>query len=361
MLTVSPSKYANTSTKKTKLLSQLTTKLNRLNSNQKKALKQKSDLSSELKDIDLKLAAVAHKLQNLDLDIQHKQQTIQNIQDQLAPLQKKFEQHQKLLSHYLVLHYQLGQAQPLALILNQRDPALTSRLMTYIAYINKNRTQLLKNLKSLGNDLSEQNKLEQQQLNTLEKLIAEEREAKEQYQADKILQKDIIQNIANQIDARAKKINQLEDNKQKLEKILQKVSSLQQTAKISFASLKHKLPWPTDGKISQHKGSTNNELPFNGIYIQANEGRQVSAVHSGKVVFSDWLRGYGLLIIIQHDHGFMTLYANNQALYREKGDWVYSGQKIATVGHSGGQLEDGLYFELRRNGKPLAPLKWLKR
>jgi septal ring factor EnvC (AmiA/AmiB activator) len=96
-----------------------------------------------------------------------------------------------------------------------------------------------------------------------------------------------------------------------------------------------------------------------GLIFFAHEGTPVSAVSSGKIVFSDWLKGYGLLLIIDHGRGFMTLYAHNESLFKQKGDQVKQGEQIATVGHTGGIKENGLYFEIRQRGKVIPPLRWL--
>jgi septal ring factor EnvC (AmiA/AmiB activator) len=117
--------------------------------------------------------------------------------------------------------------------------------------------------------------------------------------------------------------------------------------------MRRKLPRPVQNN------SNSFEKMNQGLMFFANEGEPVSSVYPGKVVFSDWLRGYGLLLIIDHGNGFMTLYAHNQSLYKHKGDTVHQGESIASVGHSGGILKNGLYFEVRQRGKAVPPLEWL--
>lgn len=342
-------------------LSNLNHKIIRLDKNQRLAKQEKKSLTDDLKSVALNISKISKQIENISLSINIKQTNINQLQTKLKPLKDRFDKHQLLLSKYLTLYYQLGKIEPLTLVLNQKDPTLTTRLMTYISYINKSRANFLKEVDKLSITIKEQKHLEQKQVSKLQLLLEQQLKSKQLLKEDEILQKEIIKNIAYQIKDRSKRLKQLNKNKSQLHNIIAKIKRQQQinSDKIYFASLKEKLPWPTAGKIQTNNNTT--ELPFNGIYIQAHEGRQVNAVSTGKVVFADWLRGYGLLIIIQHDHGFMTLYANNQALYKDKGEKVYSGDKIATVGHSGGQLDDGLYFELRHNGKPLNPLAWLKK
>jgi septal ring factor EnvC (AmiA/AmiB activator) len=131
-----------------------------------------------------------------------------------------------------------------------------------------------------------------------------------------------------------------------------------------FSSLKGQLPWPVKGRLTNKFGSARAEGAesiWDGVLINAGEGTEIRAVTSGKVVFSDWLRGYGLLIIIDHGKGYMTLYAFNQSLYRQVGEWVDVGEVIASVGQSGGRSHSGLYFGIRNKGKPVDPLEWCRK
>ena len=128
-----------------------------------------------------------------------------------------------------------------------------------------------------------------------------------------------------------------------------------------FAKMVRRLPHPVKGRLENQFHNNRSSILNNGVIFKAKEGSQIQAVFDGKVVFSDWLKGFGLLIIINHGHGYMTLYANNQALYKKLGDQVRHGELIATLGHSGGHIDNGLYFEIRHNGTPLNPLQWLRK
>jgi len=128
-----------------------------------------------------------------------------------------------------------------------------------------------------------------------------------------------------------------------------------------FAKLKGALPWPVKGRLVKKFGARRSDSRWDGVLIKANEGQEVRAVTRGQVVYADWLRGYGLLTIIKHDKGYMTLYAFNQSLYKAKGDWVEAGTVISTVGLSGGRSDAGLYFGIRKKGKPVNPVKWCRK
>jgi septal ring factor EnvC (AmiA/AmiB activator) len=127
-----------------------------------------------------------------------------------------------------------------------------------------------------------------------------------------------------------------------------------------FLSLKGKLPWPVVGKLSHKFGSARTEVAWDGVLIDAKEGLEVQAVTRGKVVFAEWFRSFGLMIIIDHGQGYLTLYGYNQSLYKKTGDAVEAGDVIASVGQSGGRNKAGLYFGIRNKGVPIDPLEWCR-
>ena len=148
-----------------------------------------------------------------------------------------------------------------------------------------------------------------------------------------------------------------------MEKIVHRLSRHKASSprsRISFAKAKGPLPWPTRGTLIKRFGSkiANSDLAWNGSLIRAPNGQKIRAIFPGKVVFSDWLRGFGLLIIIDHGGGYMTLYGRNQALYKQVDDQVLPNEAIAEVGHSGGYQESSLYFEVRHDSHPENPEKW---
>jgi len=128
-----------------------------------------------------------------------------------------------------------------------------------------------------------------------------------------------------------------------------------------FSTLRGKLGWPVEGRVARRFGTRRGpDLLWQGILIASKEGREVRAVAGGRVAYADWLRGFGLLVIVEHDGGFMSLYGRNQSIYKEVGDWVEAGEMVATVGDSGGADGTGLYFEIRRAGRPQDPLAWIR-
>jgi len=152
---------------------------------------------------------------------------------------------------------------------------------------------------------------------------------------------------------------QLEDLLSSVEEAIADLDLPEATTPIK--QLKGKLPWPTQGEIVRNFGSrdTSSGSRWKGVLIRAKEGNEVHAIHYGHVVFADWLRGFGLLLIIDHGNGYMSLYGHNQSIYKQTGDWVASNEVVSSVGNSGGRDNTGLYFEIRRNGKPQNPKSWI--
>jgi septal ring factor EnvC (AmiA/AmiB activator) len=159
----------------------------------------------------------------------------------------------------------------------------------------------------------------------------------------------------------------MEENQKQLEQVLKEVERAVANMQLDkdatpFRTLRNQMPWPAEGRLVRKYGSRSPDgIGSTGIVIQSAVNTPVKAIHHGRVVFSDWLRGFGLLMIVDHGDGFMSLYGFNQALLKDTGDWVNEGDVLASVGNSGGQREGGLYFEIRYKGKPDNPLLWLKK
>jgi septal ring factor EnvC (AmiA/AmiB activator) len=331
-----------------------------LTTNQNKARHQKKTLIQELKATEQNISKTTIEIEKANQTIAELQNDIIKLQQAQKPLQEKLDTLSQELGYSLLFSRQLGKADPIYLVANQKDPTLTKRLITYLSYIKQHQINLLAEAEQLQQSIQARQTTKQEKMKRLSTMQSEQTQKLTLFKEDNSLQKDIIQAITAQLKTDAQKIKQLKINQRQLQQILGNIEQkkLQKTDLQPFYRLKKHLPWPI--RFKQKGRHTDGYSKGNGIFIPLSEGRQIYAVRAGKVAFSDWLRGYGLLIILQHDNGFMTLYANNQALYKEKGETVTTGEKIATSGHSGGQLDDGLYFEIRQHGQPLPPQTWLK-
>ena len=261
--------------------------------------------------------------------------------------------------------YEIGSQEYLKVLLNQEDPNEIARMLVYYDYFNQARSKQIEShnltllaLDRVTQELNEETialKSQKRTLRTRQKtLVNVQKEKQISYKA-----------LINQINANESALSKLVKDREKLEQLwnqLQENPATLDTPRGAqpFAGMQGKLLLPVKGRISNRFGNQKNQgkLTWRGILIDAAEGTPVHAVHHGRVVFSDWLRGFGLLMIISHGEGYMSLYGHNQALFKETGAWVSAGEVIAAVGDSGGQNKTGLYFEIRIDGKPKNPQNW---
>ncbi len=263
----------------------------------------------------------------------------------------------------------IGRQEYLKLMLNQEDPALVGRTLVYYDYFNQarsehiNQVQLaLEKIENLRSEISTETKKLQQ---TQAKRQAEKKSLEKTYRERAL----VLARLSRDIKSKDQKLAQMSADEKRLQNLLQAINKAMPDifAEVgqhkSFAAYKGKLVWPVRGQVKKLYGKRRKagKLKWNGVMINAAKGREVHAISHGRVAYADWLRGYGLLLIIDHGDGYMSLYGHNQSLYKETGDWVDVNEVIAEVGDSGGQQSSGLYFEIRYKGKPTNPSRWCKR
>jgi len=300
------------------------------------------------------------------------------LQEQQQQLNQDLSRQQALLSKLLYQQYLGGKHEYLKLMLDNQDPNKVARDLQYFQYIARNRAIWLENLRS---NLSELNgiRLEVQSQNSiLEKLRAEQTQQKKKLQQDQLERKQVLGQFSRQLTQQRREIKHLQRDENRLVKLVEKISEmLAQPKKKSlfrnenlpdnrfdgkpFAQLQGKLTLPAKGDIANRFGTKrpDSTVLWKGLFIRTANGQAVKTVAAGRVVFADWLRGFGNLLIVDHGNAYMTLYGNNETLYKQVGDELRGGDTIASVGNSGGNIDSGLYFELRHKSKPLDPLKWL--
>jgi len=322
-------------------------------------------LSNELKKSELASAEI--NLQILDLE-----KKLKNLGKELGTLgekQKDLEQarisQQTLISQQMASAYRLGNEESIKLLLNQENPETISRTLKYYDYFLRARSEKLTAYRQTLQSL------EQVKTSIIDKqaLLSKNRSSlthqQQQLQQQHQQRRNVLAKLKQKITNSRQQLNKLNTERGKLESILKSLE--QGIAKLSlpatdkpFKVRKGKLPWPVSGRLSKYFGSTRNaNIRWNGWLLKAREGSPVKAIHHGRIIFSDYLRGHGLLIIIDHGDGYMSLYAHNQILLKETGEWVLPDEPIAKVGNTGGQDDHALYFEIRHNGKPTNPKRWL--
>ncbi len=264
--------------------------------------------------------------------------------------------------------YAMGRQERLKILLNQQDPAVVSRMLVYYDYFNRTRTERMKQISTVLETLQETELALTLEERRLVELQSSELESKQQLDLAQEERMRVVAALNLDLRSKGQRLEGLQQDEAQLQKLL---SSLQEEliarplGKLDrklFKSRKGRLSWPSKGRLTAKFGTARaGNLKWDGVVISAPEGREVKSIHHGRVAFADWLRGFGLLLIVDHGDGFMSLYGHNQSLFKETGEWVEAGEPVALVGSSGGQNNPGVYFGIRYKGRPVNPKAWCKR
>jgi septal ring factor EnvC (AmiA/AmiB activator) len=303
------------------------------------------------------------------------------LTDQLAETEvrlKKLEQRQQTLARekaeqidWLVrtvrASYMSGRQETVKLLLNQEQPDRIARLLRYQEYFREARTE---RVHILNKDLDQLREVSIKVNRTRDELAQRRRNLEQrsrELEQAKRNRESALAKMDRELGRDRQTLAELREDEKRLEKLLQDMArSLSdipaRPGGKPFADLTGKLPWPVSGTMQVGFGQRREgALRWNGVVLNAPSGDPVRAIHGGRVVYADWLRGYGLLTILDHGDGYLSLYGYNQSLLRDVGEWVSTGEVLALAGNSGGRSETGVYFEIRRQGKPVDPDRWCSR
>ncbi|NOX92084.1 MAG: peptidoglycan DD-metalloendopeptidase family protein [Gammaproteobacteria bacterium] len=356
-------------------LEQLRQQIQVLRSDLNSDVQRKQSLQSRLRRSERHIGKVVSLLKKLKHQLRTQQRELKTLNTRRSGLQSDLHKHRIALAQQIRAAYTIGQQEYVKILLNQQDPAAVARTLTYYDYFHRAR---LARMQDINENLAELRAVEkniQQKTRKLEKTREEQNREKMQLEKTRQQRATVLAGLQQQIFAKGERLSSMEEDKRRLQGLLDSLATVpRQPENIGsklisegsehtpFAKLRGQLPWPSRGQLITRYGSTRKagKLKWQGVNIRAPEGTEVSAISHGRVAFSDWLRGFGLLIIIDHGDGYMSLYGGNQSLFKEVGDWVETGEVIASVGKSGGRKDSALYFEIRHNGKPGNPLKWCR-
>lgn len=327
------------------------------------------EVRAELGNTERAISQISRDLNNTRSALKGAQRKLGQLRREQAALQASVATQRDYLANQIRAAYTTGRQEYLKLLLNQQDPATVGRMLVYYDFLNRARSERIAKLQV---DLARLDKLTSEiEAQTQELAGLERQQSKEQAQlTDRYQQREqLMARLKREIRDKDSRLNQLVSDERELHVLINALAEA--LADIPVAPESHKpfdklrglLTWPIRGKLLARYGEQrrSGDNRWSGILISAREGSEVRAVSHGRIAFADWLRGYGMLIIIDHGGGYMSLYGHNQSLYKEVGDWVEKGEVIATVGASGGQDQSGLYFEIRADGKPSDPQRWLSR
>lgn len=325
----------------------------------------RDELVAALASAERQLAELARSLRNTRQEQTSSRSRLDRIETQIEDGQTEIGQTAQALASQLRLAYRQGSASRLKMLLNQDDPRRVSRFMAYHAYMARARVDLLgalqQSLRELAGKQLEMAE-EARHLANLEQRQLDEMAALEPVRAER---DRVLAELDARIETQGERLAGLEREAEELSTLIEELERALREIPMdievpSVLGLKGRLPRPVTGPLLNRFGQTRGgEVRWNGWLIGAAAGTEVRAIAHGRIAYADWLRGYGMLIIIDHGEGIMSLYGHNESLLRTVGEWVAPGEAIATVGQSGGAGQDALYFELRENGKPADPGGWL--
>ncbi len=324
-------------------------------------------LTGELQDIEVAISEQRMRIRDIEREQRYTQGKKQALDADLAEREAHLDVESEELAAQVRAAYMSGSQEKIKLLLNQRDPATLGRVMAYYRYLNDYRADNIAEIT-----------LEIQKLDELRGQIAAEEArladlARNRYgelgrlNTSQEQRQTLLVSLRKKISNDGQEVGRLAAQEEDLTRLIAELSSILSDYPISseepFSKHKGRLTWPVAGTLIHDFGQprASGRIKWNGVVLAAPRGREVRAVYHGRIAFADWLAGMGLLVIVDHGEGYMTLYGYNETILKNTGDWVAPGDVIATVGDSGGQQQAGVYFELRRGTKPVNPRTWITR
>ncbi len=351
-----------------KQLKELKKNIGKLNNWIDKAEGKKANLQKELRKSEQQISRITKDIHQVQKKLNNAQKSLKTLQKRKQTLELDLKNQQSYLKKQIITAYSLGRQPAIKVLLNLEDPQKIDRTLAYYDYFNKARAKQIESYRTTINELSETRTAIDHENEVLIKSRSQLVSSKSELKQSQRLRKRTLAKLSSSIEGKSKELDKLTKDQERLEILLKEVEKAIANLQLPedsrpFSQLKSKLPWPTRGKVTKYYGSrlAGGKLRRKGLIIETNTATQVNAIHYGRIVFSDWIRGFGLMTIIDHSGGYLSLYGYNKSLLKDVGDWVHTGETIAYSGNSGGQQKTGLYFEIRKNGRPQNPLKWLKR
>jgi septal ring factor EnvC (AmiA/AmiB activator) len=332
-----------------------------------KSARDRDKLTDDLQQAEVAIAEKRLRLKDIERERAYSGKRLAELDAAIAERETELALESDHLSAQVRAAYMSGSQEKIKLLLNQRDPAMLGRMMAYYQYFNDYRadnngavTARIRELAEMHSEVA----AEEARLADLARTRSAELEKLASAQQER---QTLLESLKGRLAAEGREIERLAAQEKDLARLIAELTSILSdypiTSEEPFSEHRGRLTWPVPGTLLRDFGQprVGGELKWNGVVLAAPRGREVRSVYHGRVAFADWLAGMGLLVIVDHGEGYMTLYGYNETILKNAGDWVAPGDVIATVGDSGGQTETGLYFEIRRGTQPLNPRRWVTR
>ncbi len=328
---------------------------------------ERDSLQKDLRDIDLQIGASDIKAEKLSREKRALEERVQALEEESRSLRADQEAREQLIQQSIQRMWAMQQGGELRVWLGDQRPQDAARHMTYLQILVEDQRVLI-NEYQRGLEKIERNVLSLAEAqNQLALQIAAQGSLKQELAEQRNTRQQTLQAINAQVSNDEQQLSKLRLDQQRLNQLFEELASVMPEPTLApavqpFAALRGTLSMPVSGVPSNQFGTRRNaDIRWQGWLIPAAEGEPIRAVHAGRVIYADWLRGQGLLIVIDHNDGWLTLYAQNHSLMRQVGDRVIAGDVIARAGASGGRDVTGLYFEIRQQGQPVDPAQWIRR
>jgi len=324
-------------------------------------------ITGELQTAEVLIAEKRIHLKDLERQRAFSEKKKAGLDEQLASRKSELASESEQLAAQVVAAYTSGQQERLKLLLNQHDPATLGRVLTYYRYMSEYRGENIETVNGFIVELADLQRQAADEENRLAGLTRARTAELTELDAAQNKRQSLLVSLKSRIAQEGSEIERLAAQEQDLARLIAELTSILSdypiTSEEPFSEHKGRLTWPIAGNLLHDFGQprATGSVKWNGVVLAAPRGREVRSIYHGRVVFADWLAGMGLLVIVDHGEGFMTLYGYNETTLKRAGDWVAPGDVIATVGDSGGQQQTGLYFEVRQGTRPVNPRSWVSR
>lgn len=327
---------------------------------------ERDNLAARLRDAETSVAAARRKLDETRAERSASERRRQELERDKARSERALQGERDALAGQLRAAYTVGRDEHLKLLLNQQDPAQLGRMLVYYGYFGRARADQIAIIRTELARLQELAAALEEQTHRL--AVLEER-ARAELAALQDARRDrgrVLSELDRKLKTRVASLTKLQREESTLEKLLADLRRVMADFPLNsaepFERAKGKLAWPLSGRLMADFGQRRvGGVNWRGVLLAAERGAQVRAVYFGRVIYADWLPGMGLLTILEHSGGYLSLYGHNEQLFKAVGDWVSPGDVIAAAGDSGGREQTGLYFEIRKGSRPLNPHQWIKK
>lgn len=346
-------------------LRDLRTRIDSLQLKLNETREQRDSVRQQLETLDRRLGPLVTSLRDTERRLRRERSRVQRLEKQSDKRRRELARESEELAELVHATYQAGRQSELRLVLEDQSPARLSRTLAYYRYVEQARIERLRHIESVLRELSRLEESRREAARELERLIAAQRQEKSQWETLRQERRRLHTRLSRELRHRGHELERLNADRARLERLVNEIRPLLPAmppppAGAKFSVMQGRLPLPANGRLLARFNEPRQigNLRWKGIFLAGREGQPVQAVFGGRVVYAEWLRGFGLLLILDHGDGYMTLYGHNQSLAKSVGDWVEGGETIATVGITGDQSRPGVYFEVRHHGAPADPLRW---